>query len=97
MAVPKPKPLTEEVLTIPEIAWLTNSKRGTVERWRIRQPSKRAEPFPPHDDYVGSNPVWRASRLLKWLEETQRAHRSLDEWREHKAEGGFRRQAESLI
>ncbi len=98
--VPAPKPLRDEVLTIPEIAWLTNSKRSTVERWRIRnrdadQPS-RAETFPEPDDRAGSTPVWRANRVLIWLElnRPKLDVRTLDEWREHKAAGGFLRKPE---
>jgi predicted DNA-binding transcriptional regulator AlpA len=98
MTVPKPKALSDDVLTLPEIAWLTGAKRGTVERWRLRNQDPalrvRAIPFPDEDDAIGSTPVWRASRILAWLNDTDRqiVH-TLDEWREHKAAGGFRRRS----
>lgn len=97
--VPPPKPLRDEVLTIPEIAWLTDSKRSTVERWRIRNrdADTQAATFPEPDDRAGSTPVWRATRVLIWLQlhRPKLDVRTLDEWRAHKAAGGFLRKPEA--
>ena len=95
MTVPAPKPLRDEVMTIPEIAWLTKTKRSTVERWRIRNvdtPKAFLEP----DDYAGSNPVFRVTRVMAWLDEHRPGleRHTIEEWRKNKAAGGFRRKPE---
>lgn len=89
--IPKAKPLKEELLTVPEIAFLTGFERGTVERWRLR--TKGDEPvFLEPDDYVGSFPVWRLDRVVAWCENsTPPRPARVKEWREHRASGGFRR------
>jgi hypothetical protein len=95
-----PKAVDVEILTIPEIAYLTGLERGTVERWRRADPEKR---FIDPDDYLGSIPVWRLERVTAWLDESwlkMKDHkdyptrlRSYDvkAWRQHRADGGFRR------
>lgn len=94
MTIPPPRPISKEegeFLTIPEIAFLTNSKRGTVEHWRIRfEHTKRA--FPIEDDAFGSTPGWRLERVIAWLELVMpKLKYDVDKWRAHKAAGGFRR------
>lgn len=89
-----PRPLDGDFLTIPEIAFLTNSKRGTVEHWRIRfEHTDRA--FPVEDDAIGYMPIWRLERVIAWLELVMpKLKYDVDAWREHKAAGGFRRKYE---
>jgi hypothetical protein len=89
--VPKAKALTEDLLTIPEIAFLTGFERGTVERWRLR--TRNDEPvFIEPDDYIGSTPVFRLSRVVAWCGLNGRPAK-VDEWRAHRDAGGFRRRA----
>lgn len=90
--VPDPRPLTDELMTLTEIADAAGVKGPTVEQWRARrrQPGRTQEPFPDPDDNVGSFPVWRPERLAVWFRITGRPF-DLKMWREKRDAGGYRR------
>lgn len=89
VVIPDPQPLADDIVTIPEIAYMTGFTRAAVERWRLR--TKGGEPvLIVQDDYVGSAPVWRLERLIAWLESTGRKY-DLNAWRAARADGEFLR------
>lgn len=92
-AVPNPTPLAQDLLTIPEIAYLVGFERGTVERWRLRTRKDNSPIFIDPDDYIGSTPVFRLERVVAWCEESGRTY-DVKAWRKHRADGGFRRRAD---
>lgn len=102
MNIPEPKPLAEDVLSIPEIADLAGLKRGTVDRWKLRTSGGAPLMIDP-DDYVGDVPVWRLERIVAWIHASGRRHsiqdggelvtiRSTDiaRWRKKRAAGKYR-------
>lgn len=91
-----PKPVDGDYLTVPEIAYLTGLKRGTIEHWRIENEHRaNAKVFLAPDDYIGDAPVWRLERVIAWLDQHSKPSNVLthnaEKWRAHKANGGFRR------
>lgn len=93
--VPEASPLPWELVTLPEIAFMTGFKRGTVERWRLRTTKDEEPIFIEPDDYIGSTPVWRLCRVTAWLDDTNRTY-DVELWRKTRADGGFRRRPTDL-
>lgn len=89
MSIPPPKPLRDEIVTVPEIAFLGGVKVGTVERWKV-DAEKRPRVLPEPDQYVGSTPVWRLNRIVAFFTETGRPM-DLDSYLKARDAGRFRR------
>lgn len=87
--MPDPRPLTDELMTLTEIADTANVQRATVEQWRARA-RQRETPFPDPDDNIGSFPVWRPERIAVWFRNTGRPF-DLEKWRAKRDAGGYRR------
>lgn len=96
MTIPAPRKITEDdFLTIPEIFYMADIPRNTLEQWRVR------DQFMPEDDSIGYTPVWRLARVLAFFE-TEKRHRAdgtlitcnEKKWRKRRDAGGFRRQAD---
>lgn len=98
--IPARRPVTGDYLTIPEIAFLTSQKRGTVEHWRIRY-EVGPNAWPVEDDSFATTPVWALDRILTWIDNLnesradhagkQKVTYDVAKWRKHRAAGGFRR------
>jgi hypothetical protein len=80
----------DELLTGPEIAYLANeTKMATFERWRLRNQGTE-KTLPDADWYFGLTPVWDLTRIVEWLEATDRKY-DVDKWRKARDAGQFRR------
>lgn len=89
--IPPAEPLSEVVLTIPEIAFVAGVKVGTVERWKAHSPNRARILLEP-DQYIGDTPVWRWKRVIAWLEATGRDQdESLQSLLRARKAGAFRR------
>jgi hypothetical protein len=93
MAVPQPRPLTEELVTVPEIAFIGGVKTGTVERWKVDQ-ENRPRVLPVPDQYIGSTPVWRLKRIVAFFRDSNRPMVAVDEYRKARDAGKFRRRGQ---
>lgn len=98
VTIPDPRPLSagvepgEEIVGVPDIAFITGVGAQAVNTWRFRELANRPK-LPEPDDHIGSKPVWRfTERVVPWLEATGRPT-DLESWREKKKAGEFRRPA----
>jgi hypothetical protein len=98
--IPDPKPITEDLLTVPEIAFLLRHngeplKRASVEQLRVRyrNTEEAFKGLPEPDGRIGYQPYWRLERVLAWADDLGRKY---DEqaWREKRDAGGFHRHPE---
>lgn len=89
--VPKPKPLSDDVITLVEMVDLFGVQRVTVDQWaqRRRNAANPELAFPEPDDHVGDKPVWRVTRLKAWATLTGREIHE-DAWRAKREAGGYR-------
>lgn len=88
-AVPPPRPLDVEVLTLAELVDVFGVKRVTVDQWvQRRRLTSDANAFPKEDDQIGAFKVWRLERILAWAKHTGRPVH-LDVWRGKKASDGY--------
>lgn len=87
-----PKPIGIDLVTVPEIAYMTRVKVATVEYWRLRHLNEDGTPtdmtLPLPDDRFGDKPVWRLERIVEWCKHTGRIA-DVDGWRDARAAGEF--------
>ncbi|MCA1844979.1 MAG: hypothetical protein LC792_17655 [Actinobacteria bacterium] len=90
-AVPPPKPISDDLITLVEMVDLFAVKRVTVDQWaqRRRNAANQELAFPEPDDYVADKPVWRLPRLKIWATVSGKAWHE-DEWRAKREAGGYR-------